>query len=51
MTMSKHTGGKLLVKQLRSSCLIKMALMKEESEDVRIDEAFRFKQEDTEETG
>lgn len=25
--------------------------MKEESEDVRIDEAFRFKQEDTEETG
>ncbi|KAG1960382.1 gastrula zinc finger protein XlCGF7.1-like [Pimephales promelas] len=46
--VSKHT--KLLVKQLRSTyTVIKMALIKEESEEFRIEEVFTVKQEDTEE--
>ncbi|ROL48955.1 hypothetical protein DPX16_1895 [Anabarilius grahami] len=40
----------LLVKRLRSTCtIIKMAFIKEESEDLRIEEVFSLKQEDTEE--
>ncbi|XDV25398.1 hypothetical protein PO909_029320, partial [Leuciscus waleckii] len=47
--VSKHR--KLLVKQLRSTLLtvIKMAFIKEESEDFKIEETFTVKQEDTEE--
>ncbi len=48
--LSKHRE-KLLVKQLRSVRLtiIKMAFIKEESEDIKIEEVFSLKQEDTEE--
>ncbi|CAM4569334.1 unnamed protein product [Leuciscus chuanchicus] len=47
---NKHTE-KLLVKRLRSTSLtvMKMAFIKEESEDVKIEETFRVKQEETEE--
>ncbi len=47
--MFKHTD-KLLKKKPRSLLhpVIKMAFIKEESEDMRIEEAFRVKHEDTE---
>ncbi|KAG1960241.1 gastrula zinc finger protein XlCGF8.2DB-like [Pimephales promelas] len=40
---------KLLVKQDPCDTIIKMALIKEETEDVKIEETFRVKEEDTEE--
>ncbi len=49
MTVSNHTEK--LVKKLRSTgdTIIEMAVIKEETEDFRIEEVFSLKQEDTEE--
>ncbi len=47
-TVSKHTEK--LLKQLRScDTVVKMSFIKEESEDMKTEETFRVKHEDTEE--